>query len=130
MKCFTCQSDNREGVKFCEECGTNIAIVCSGCDSRIPVCKKYCGECGQKLVQDKITQADQAIDYSRPDSYTPKFMAEKILTTRSSLEGERKQVTVFFSDVTGFTSLSEKQDPETVHQIMDEIGRASCRERV
>ncbi|MDA3916519.1 MAG: AAA family ATPase [Deltaproteobacteria bacterium] len=119
MKCFSCQSDNREGVKFCEECGTNIAIVCSGCDSRIPVGKKYCGECGQKLVLNEITQADQVIDYNRPDSYTPKFMAEKILTTRSSLEGERKQVTVFFSDVTGFTSLSEKQDPETVHQIMD-----------
>ncbi|MBW2634405.1 MAG: AAA family ATPase, partial [Deltaproteobacteria bacterium] len=119
MQCFACQADNREGVKFCEECGTEIALVCPRCDSRIPVGKKYCGECGQKLGRDEAVQPDPAIDYDRPDSYTPKFMAEKILTTRGSLEGERKLVTVFFSDVTGFTALSEKQDPEAIHQIMD-----------
>jgi class 3 adenylate cyclase/tetratricopeptide (TPR) repeat protein len=119
MKCFACQSDNREGVKFCEECGTEIALVCPRCTSRIPVGKKYCGECGQKLSRDESAHPDPEIDYNRPDSYTPKFMAEKILTTRGSLEGERKLVTVFFSDVSGFTSLSEKQDPEAVHQIMD-----------
>ena len=119
MICFACQSENREGVKFCEECGTEIALACPRCDSRIPVGKKFCGECGQKLAQEEVTQPTPVIDYERPDSYTPKFMAEKILTTRSSLEGERKLVTVFFSDVTGFTSLSEKLDPETVHQVMD-----------
>ena len=119
MKCFACQSDNREGVKFCESCGTEIALVCPRCDSRIPVGKKFCGECGQKLDRDEVARPDPEIDYDRPDSYTPKFMAEKILTTRGSLEGERKLVTVFFSDVTGFTSLSEKLDPEAVHQIMD-----------
>lgn len=119
MKCFACQSDNRAGVKFCEECGTEIAFVCPRCDHRIPVGKKFCGECGQKLGRDEVPQPEPAINYNRPDSYTPKFMAEKILTTRGSLEGERKLVTVFFSDVTGFTSLSEKLDPEAVHQIMD-----------
>ena len=119
MICFACQSDNRAGVKFCEECGTEIALVCPRCDHRIPVGKKFCGECGQKLGRDEVPQPEAVIDYNRPDSYTPKFMAEKILTTRGSLEGERKLVTVFFSDVTGFTSLSEKLDPEAVHQIMD-----------
>ena len=119
MICFACQSENREGVKFCEECGTEIALICPRCDHRIPVGKKFCGECGQKLGRDEVAHPGPVIDYDRPDSYTPKFMAEKILTTRGSLEGERKLVTVFFSDVTGFTSLSEKLDPETVHQIMD-----------
>ena len=119
MICFACQSDNREGVKFCEECGTEIALVCPRCDYRIPVGKKFCGECGQKLGWDEVSQPKAIIDYNRPESYTPKFMAEKILTTRGSLEGERKLVTVFFSDVTGFTSLSETLDPEAVHQIMD-----------
>ncbi|MDB4443906.1 AAA family ATPase, partial [bacterium] len=52
-------------------------------------------------------------------SYTPKFMADKILTTRSSIEGERKLVTVLFADVANFTGISEKLDPEDVHQIMD-----------
>jgi class 3 adenylate cyclase/tetratricopeptide (TPR) repeat protein len=119
MNCFACGSENRKGVKFCEECGTHIAIICPRCDSRIPVGKKYCGDCGRKLSQVEKTSWKPVVDYDRPDSYTPKFMAEKILTTRSSLEGERKLVTVFFADVTGFTSLSEKLDPEAVHQIMD-----------
>ena len=119
MKCTSCQSDNREGVKFCEECGTCIAVECPACNTRIPLGKKFCGECGNRLPARVEDAQDTAIDYSRPDSYTPKFMVEKILTTRSSIEGERKLVTVFFCDVTGFTSLSEQLDPETVHQIMD-----------
>ena len=59
------------------------------------------------------------IDYSEPQSYTPKFLADKILTNRSALKGERKLVTVLFADVAGYTSLSENLDPEEVHQIMD-----------
>jgi len=63
--------------------------------------------------------AAQPIDYSRPKSYTPKFLAEKILTTRSAIEGERKLVTVLFADVANYTAMSEKLDAEDVHQIMD-----------
>jgi len=119
MKCTRCQSDNREGVKFCEECGTCIARECPSCKTRIPLGKKFCGECGSRLPAEVKAATETTIDYNRPESYTPKFMAEKILTTRSSIEGERKLVTVFFCDVTGFTSLSERLDPEAVHQIMD-----------
>jgi class 3 adenylate cyclase len=54
-----------------------------------------------------------------PRSYTPKHLAEKILTSRSSLEGERKQVTVLFADVKGPMDLAEQVDPEESHQIMD-----------
>jgi class 3 adenylate cyclase len=53
-----------------------------------------------------------------PDSYTPRHLAEKILTSKAALEGERKQVTVLFVDVSGFTSLSERLDPEDVHRLM------------
>ena len=116
MKCPECGSDNREGVKFCEECGSRMEMVCPSCSAILPLGKKFCGECGQKLSSPKIPLA---VDYSRPKSYTPKFMAEKILTTRSALEGERKLLTVFFADVANFTSLSERLDPEEVHQIMD-----------
>jgi class 3 adenylate cyclase len=59
------------------------------------------------------------VDYSEPQTYTPKHLADKILTTRSSIEGERKLVTVLFADVTNFTSISEKLDPEEVHRLMD-----------
>jgi class 3 adenylate cyclase len=59
------------------------------------------------------------MDYSKPQNYTPKHLADKILTTRSSIEGERKLVTVLFADVANFTSVSENLDPEEVHRLMD-----------
>jgi class 3 adenylate cyclase/tetratricopeptide (TPR) repeat protein len=52
-------------------------------------------------------------------TYTPPYLAEKILTSRSALEGERKQVTVLFADVAGFTTLAEQLDPEIVHDVMN-----------
>jgi hypothetical protein len=79
MNCFACRSENRKGVRFCEECGTHIAIACPRCDSRIPVGKNYCGECGQNLSQGDISKVKPVVDYDGSDSYTPKFMAEKIL---------------------------------------------------
>src|SRR5207302_10142653 len=57
--------------------------------------------------------------FASPAAYTPKHLAEKILTSKGALEGERKQVTVMFTDVSGFTAMSERLDPEEVHAIMD-----------
>jgi class 3 adenylate cyclase/tetratricopeptide (TPR) repeat protein len=116
MKCPKCQFENPQGQKFCGECGTKLEIVCPKCNSLNPPQFKFCGECGYDLS--KPLEAPP-LDYSVPKSYTPRFLAEKILTTRSAMEGERKLVTVLFADVANFTSLSEKLDPEEVHQIMD-----------
>jgi len=58
--------------------------------------------------------------FASPRTYTPAHLAEKILTSRGTLEGERKLVTVVFVDVSGFTSLSERLDPEDVHGLMDD----------
>jgi class 3 adenylate cyclase/tetratricopeptide (TPR) repeat protein len=116
MKCPKCQFDNREGVKFCEKCGAKMELVCPNCGAEVPLDRQFCGECGHDLRKPKEAPP---IDYSEPQSYTPKFLAEKILTTRSSIEGERKLVTVLFADVADYTSISEKLDPEEVHQVMD-----------
>ncbi|MBT4267458.1 MAG: AAA family ATPase [Deltaproteobacteria bacterium] len=115
MKCPKCGFENREGVKFCEECGTEMKIQCPDCGAKISPERKFCGECGTKLAAGE----KPPVDYSQPQSYTPSFLSERILTTRSAIEGERKLVTVFFADVAGFTALSEDLDPEEVHQIMD-----------
>jgi tetratricopeptide (TPR) repeat protein len=69
--------------------------------------------------ESRPVEESAATDYSKPRSYTPKFLADKILTSRSSIEGERKLVTVFFADVANYASMSEKFDPEEVHQIVD-----------
>src|SRR6185503_16216276 len=86
--------------------------------------QKFCGECGAPLggtapppaVPIEASRIDR---FASPDSYTPKHLADKILTSRAALEGERKIVTVMFADVSGFTSMSERLDPEDVHTIMD-----------
>jgi len=92
------------------------AMKCPKCGFENPEGMKFCGECGHDLRQ----SGDRAaIDFNRPQSYTPKHLKEKILTSRSAIEGERKLVTVMFADVAGFTSIAEKLDPEDVHQIMN-----------
>jgi len=116
MKCPKCHSENKDEAKFCNECGQRLDIVCLQCLATNSAGSKFCNECGNDL---RKPEAPQKTDYQHPQSYTPKHLAEKILTTRSAIEGERKIVTVMFADVAGFTSLSEKLDPEDVHGIMD-----------
>ena len=65
------------------------------------------------------TAVPVSVQNRTPLAYTPKHLAEKILTSRSALEGERKQVTVLFADMAGFTTLAEQLDPEVVHEIID-----------
>ena len=91
-------------------------MECPKCQRENPEDASFCNGCAYPL---KTLEQTPPIDFTRPHSYTPKFLADKILTTRSAMEGERKRVTVLFADVAGFTSMSEKLDPEEVHQIMD-----------
>ena len=116
IKCPECQFENREGAKFCKECGAKLELACPKCDAFITPDSKFCDECGYDLSKPTIAPP---VHYSEPQSYTPRFLADKILTTRSSIEGERKLVTVLFADVADYTSISEKFDPEEVHQMMD-----------
>jgi len=116
VKCPKCQSDIREGAKFCEQCGAGLARRCPNCGAEVGQRARFCDECGHNLREAK---APTPVDYSQPRTYTPKFLAEKILSTGKSLEGERKLVTVLFADVAGFTAMSEKLDAEEVHIVHD-----------
>lgn len=116
MECPKCKTKNEEPRKFCRKCGAKLSIICPDCGFENLPEDIFCGGCGCKL---KDQEERPLVDFNQPQSYTPKFLADKILTTRSSLEGERKLVTVLFVDVANYTSMSEKLDPEEVHQIMD-----------
>jgi class 3 adenylate cyclase/tetratricopeptide (TPR) repeat protein len=118
MECPKCQFENKDDSKFCGSCGSSmeIKITCAKCGSKNPDNYNFCNNCGHDLRKPKETPE---INYTEPQSYTPKHLADKILTTRSSIEGERKFVTVLFADVANYTSISERLDPEEVHQIMD-----------
>jgi class 3 adenylate cyclase len=118
MKCPECQFNNREGAKFCSECGNRFELTCPECHTKVRIDSKFCDECGCDLKKPKDAPS---IDYSKPQSYTPKFLADKILSSRSSIKGERKLVTVLFADVAHYTSIAETLDPEEVHRIMDRL---------
>jgi len=126
MICPACQHENPERAKFCLECGARLAASCPQCGTELPPGAKFCLECGHRLAGPgaaapaPAARPPEVSQYgSRHASYTPKHLAEKILTSRSALEGERRQVTVLFADVAGFTTLAEKLDPEDVHKIID-----------
>ena len=108
MVCSRCHFDNRTSVSFCEECGTRLDLACPSCGAAVPPGRKFCGTCGKAL----IVQAEPASKFASPETYTPKHLVEKILTSKSALEGERKQVTVLFADLKGSMELLADRDPE------------------
>ena len=88
MKCPKCQIENPDNKKFCHVCGAKLILICPQCSGEILPSDKFCGECGHKL--DFPLAEDKPI----PEA-----------------EGERKHVTVLFSDLSGYTHMSEKLDP-------------------
>jgi len=88
MKCFRCQHENPSALKFCGECGARLALVCASCGAASASEQKFCGDCGTKL-----SAATTPTQPPSPDSYTPKHLAEKILTSKAALAFERKHVT-------------------------------------
>ncbi len=87
-------------------------LVCGNCRSQNPDGAKFCNQCGTALGA-----AAPAADERR--SYTPKHLVERVLKSRSAMEGERKRVTVLFSDLKGSTKLAEQAGPEAWHGILD-----------
>src|SRR5262245_53696412 len=120
MRCPACGNENRAGAKFCNECASPLPAPCPACGASNPAGSKFCNECATPLTG-PVSSAPPAFRSSTPMplSYTPRHLAEKILTSRSALEGERKQVTVLFADVKGSMDLSEQVDPEEWHKILD-----------
>ncbi|MGD9241669.1 MAG: adenylate/guanylate cyclase domain-containing protein, partial [Desulfobacterales bacterium] len=123
MHCPKCQFENREGVEFCEECGVKLELECPSCLAKIPLGRKFCGKCGHNLESAKYRSATS----SKPETPVSDSTVEKSSFDAAHIVGERKHVTVLFSDLTGYTAMSEKLDPEEVKgittQIFDEISK-------
>ncbi len=116
MACPACGVIARPGAKFCHECGARLEWVCPGCGVPVAPDQRFCAECGAPLPG--AATSEPPARFASPRGYTPAHLAERILKERTALEGERKQVTVLFADVSGFTSLAETLDPEAVHGFM------------
>src|SRR5262249_7369144 len=115
MQCPRCHAESRDGLKFCEDCGARLAVACAQCGAEVTPGKKFCGFCGSPVA---IPSAGR---FAAPDSYTPKHLAEKILTSKAALEGERKQVTVLFADLKGSMELLADRDPEEARKLLDPV---------
>ena len=98
MKCPECQFENSDGAKFCLECGKKLELICPRCDKAFPLSAKFCDQCGQKLLA--VAETDPVM---------------------SETKGERKHITVLFSDLSGYTAMSERLDPEELKEIMSRI---------
>jgi class 3 adenylate cyclase/tetratricopeptide (TPR) repeat protein len=126
MECQQCGHTNRSEAKFCETCGASLARQCPNCRQEVRPGAKFCDQCGYALAavapgEQSAPLRDAIIDrfHARLPEYTPRHLSEKILASKSAMEGERKQVTVLFADIAGFTAFSERLDPEEVHLLMD-----------
>jgi class 3 adenylate cyclase/tetratricopeptide (TPR) repeat protein len=130
MQCPSCHSDNPSANRFCEQCGEPLEARCPQCAVVLRAGARFCGACGYRLAPSPGSAAKTpsasapavpvAAPAARPiASYTPKHLADKVLKARSAIEGERRQVTVMFADIAGFTSVAEGRDPEEVHGIVE-----------
>jgi len=110
MQCPQCQRENPADARFCTGCGSSLALICSACRTSNSADSRFCKACGKPLT----TPATP-----KPDSYSPRHLAEKILQSKAALEGERKQVTVLFADIKGSTELIAGLDPEEARALLD-----------
>src|SRR5215813_2640236 len=115
MVCPRCRTENPPQAKFCLECATPLARRCTSCGTPLPPSAKFCLECAHPVggVPGGPGRA--------PESYIPRHLAEKILTSRSAIEGERKQVTVLFADLKSSTELLADRDPEEARALLDPV---------
>jgi hypothetical protein len=124
MDCPSCGHENREGARFCEACGKELALVCPSCTAELRPSDRFCGACGHELsIPPEAPPQDRPLDnkLDQLQRYLPHHLTEKILSSRGRLQGERKLVTVLFADIVGYTGLSEQMGEETLFTLMDEI---------
>jgi len=112
VRCPECQTENLEGRSFCSACGAPLRRVCPACGRANEPAANFCGTCGAPL------RADAA---AAPRTYTPPHLAERILSGRRALEGERKLVTVLFADLKGSMEILANRDPEEARRVLDPV---------
>ena len=117
MECPMCQFENRDDAKFCGGCGHKFETICSECGANNRVENKFCDECGCNLPPGQNTSTE----ILKKENLLPSDTSEKSSIDLAPIIGERKHVTVIFSDLTGYTAMSENLDPEEVKEITSRI---------
>ncbi|MBF0614471.1 MAG: tetratricopeptide repeat protein [Magnetococcales bacterium] len=115
MNCTQCHLDNRQGVRYCTRCGTPLVAICPQCHAPRTPEDLYCGACGIRLPIPSTNRMLPQTALVAASGMAPQVAA----TPAIPMEAERKNVTVLFADISGFTAMSEKMDPEDVTNIMN-----------
>ena len=124
MECPKCQSENLQEAKFCAKCGAKLSLVCTQCGHENTPGNNFCIECGYNLtIPTERTAKDLSFDekLDKIQRYLPKGLTDKILSQRDKIEGERKQVSVMFCDMEGFTPIVETLGSEEAYSVMDQV---------
>ena len=119
MKCVRCQHESPSAARFCAECGAPLAPECAHCAAPLPSGGKFCPQCGHAVGAPTAPAVETR--FASPADYTPKHIAEKILSSKATLEGERKHVTVLFADLKGSMELLADRDPEDSRHVLDAV---------
>ncbi len=117
MPCPRCRHEDPASSRFCTECGARLAPSCASCGAELAEGVRFCGACGLSVEAQRTGQTR----FASPEAYTPRHLAEKILTLRSAIAGERKQVTVLFADLKGSMELLADRDPEETRKLLDPV---------
>lgn len=124
MRCPSCQSESPDSMKFCRNCGSKLSLSCPQCGAEVDSGDRFCGNCGRPLKSAGPSPSGN-LSYEEKirkiNKYLPQGITQKIFSQREKIEGERKQTTVMFCDMKGFTALSDKLSPEEVYEIMDQV---------
>jgi class 3 adenylate cyclase/tetratricopeptide (TPR) repeat protein len=126
MKCPKCQIENTSESRFCGECGQSLHsdIICKSCGALLPEGSRFCNMCGYDLGSAAAACSKEHLfdeKLKRIRKYLPEGLADRILAQREKIEGERKQVTVMFCDMQGFTPFVEKLGPDKAYAVMDQV---------
>jgi class 3 adenylate cyclase len=113
MRCSKCGVDNRDGRKFCADCGAPIGAQCLQCGASNAPGEKFCGECGVSLAGNTSNAPTAPHRVGEPSS------ASDHRASSSVPEGERKTVTALFADIKGSTQMMRDLDPEDARAIID-----------
>ena len=117
MQCPRCRHEAPARAKFCPECASPMPAACVKCEGALPPAAKFCPACAHPV---EATSAPTP-RFSSPAAYTPKHLADRILTSKDALSGERKHVTVLFADLKGSMELLADRDPEDARRLLDTV---------
>jgi len=117
MNCMKCGHENDSNAKFCAKCGSALSLRCSKCNTPLKPGASFCTECGTPVSLQPSSSGEQE-RLAALQQAAPADLQEKIRSTSAQVEGERKPVTILFTDIVGSVSLAEKLDPEEWKEIV------------